>query len=389
MAAFTHDDFRRRAQRRLPRMLFDYVDGGSYDEVTLGLNVADMRAVRLRQRVLRNVADPDLGVTWFGQSYDMPIALGPVGFAGALARRGEVQAARAAREARTPFCLSTVGICSPKEVSAAAGGQFWFQLYMIRDRAFMADLLDRVRPLGPQALVFTVDLPLAGARYRDARSGMNAPPGWRALWRRTTQAMVRPGWTLDVALRGRPLTFGALAGAVPSARGIDQLFPWIAGNMDPSVTWDDLAWVRERWPGPIILKGILEPDDARRAIEVGADGLVVSNHGGRQLDGVRSSISALADVAPAVDGRIPVFLDGGVRTGIDVLRALSLGASGCLLGRAWAFALAADGERGVARLLARLRSELITAMALTGITRLSDAGADIHEETASRGRRTG
>lgn len=379
VAALTYEDCRRAARRRLPRMLFDYVDGGSYDEITLGLNVSDLRAVRLRQRVLRDVAAPDMGVTWFGRDYAMPVALGPVGFAGALARRGEAQAVRAARAAGVPFCLSTVGICGPEEVATAAGGQFWFQLYMIRDRAFMADLLARVRALEPQALVFTVDLPVAGARYRDARSGMNAPPGWQALRRRVAQAAVRPGWALDVALRGGPLTFGALAGAVPSARSIDQLFPWIAGNMDPSVTWDDLAWVRERWPGPIILKGILDADDARRAIDVGADGVVVSNHGGRQLDGVRSSITALEDVAPAVDGRLPVFLDGGVRTGIDVLRALALGASGCLLGRAWAFALAADGERGVATLLSRLRAELVTAMALTGITRLSEAGPDIHD----------
>lgn len=379
MVAFSYEDSRSAAKRRLPRMLFDYVDGGSYDEVTLGLNVADLRAVRLRQRVLRDVAAPDLGATWFGRDYAMPVALGPVGFAGALARRGEAQAVRAARAAGVPFCLSTVGICSPEEVAAAAGGQFWFQLYMIRDRAFMADLLARVRALEPQALVFTVDLPVAGARYRDARSGMNAPPGWQALRRRIAQAAARPGWALDVALRGGPLTFGALAGAVPSARSMDQLFPWIAGNMDPSVTWDDLAWVRERWPGPIILKGILDADDARRAIDVGADGIVVSNHGGRQLDGVRSSITALEAVAPAVDGRLPVFMDGGVRTGIDVLRAMALGASGCLLGRAWAFALAADGERGVATLLARLRAELVTAMALTGITRLSQAGPEIQD----------
>lgn len=375
--AFAYEDFREAARRRLPRMLFDYVDGGAYDEVTLGLNLEDMRAIRLRQRVLRNVAERDMAVSWFGTDYAMPIGLGPVGFAGALARRGEAQAVRAARAAGAPFCLSTVGICSPEEVAAASGGRFWFQLYMIRDRAFMADLLDRVRVLKPQALVFTVDLPVAGTRYRDARSGMNAPPGWQALRRRVAQAASHPAWTLDVALRGRPLTFGALSGAVPKARSVDQLFPWIAGNMDASVTWEDLAWVRERWPAPIIIKGILDPDDARRAVEVGADGIVVSNHGGRQLDGVRSSISALEDIAPTVEGRIPIFLDGGVRTGIDVLRALALGASGCLLGRAWAFALAAGGEAGVATLLNRLKGELATAMALTGVTRLSEIGPEV------------
>lgn len=375
--SFSFEDNRAAARRRLPRMLFDYVDGGSYDEVTLQANIDDMRAVRLRQRVLRDVGVREMRVSWFGREYALPVALGPVGFAGALARRGEAQAARAAQSAGAAFCLSTVGICSPEEVAEAAAGDFWFQLYMIRDRAFMADLLARVQRLKPQALVFTVDLPVAGARYRDARSGMNAPPGWQALRRRVAQAAARPGWTLDVALRGGPLTFGALTGAVPKARSIDQLFPWIAGNMDPTVTWQDLAWVRERWPGPIILKGILDAEDARRALDCGVDGIVVSNHGGRQLDGVRSSISALPEVAAAIDGRMPVFLDGGVRTGMDVLRALALGASGCLLGRAWAFALAAAGEKGVAALLARLKAELSTAMALTGLTHVADAQPEI------------
>ncbi|MFO0453109.1 MAG: L-lactate dehydrogenase [Pseudomonadota bacterium] len=373
-------DYRELARRRLPRMLFEYVDGGSYDEVTLRANVQDLQAIRLRQRVMRDVSATSLATHWFGRDWSLPVALGPVGFAGAFARRGELQAARAAGAAGVPFTLSTVGICSVEEVAAALPGAFWFQLYVIRDRGFLSGLLERVAAARPAALVLTADLPVAGARYRDVRSGMHAPGAVGTL-SRLWQAALRPRWSWDVALRGRPLAFANLEGAVRDAKHVDELLPWLFRNMDPSVTWQDLDWIRERWSGPLVVKGILDPEDAAAALAAGADAVVVSNHGGRQLDGVSSSIRALPAIVERVAGRIPVFVDGGIRSGIDVLRALALGANGCLLGRAWAYALAADGERGVRHALAVIREELRVAMALTGLTRVQDAGAHLlHRE---------
>jgi L-lactate dehydrogenase (cytochrome) len=366
-------DYRELARRRLPHMFFEYIDSGSYAEATLRANLNDMSALKLRQRVMCDVSKLSLETTLLGRTLKLPVALGPVGFAGAFSRRGEAQAARAARAAGVPFCLSTVGICSAEEVSAEAGDLLWFQLYMLKDRAFMASLLDRVAALGVEVLIFTVDLPVAGTRYRDARSGMNSPGGV-GFWRRVAQGLSRPHWSYDVALRGQPLVFGNLVGAVKGAKQVDEFMPWIVANMDASVTWRDIAWVRERWKGKIIIKGVLDPDDAEAAIGEGADALVVSNHGGRQLDGARSSISALPRVAERNAGRVPILFDGGVRSGLDVLRALALGAQVCLLGRAWAFALAGAGEKGVAHVLDLTRRELSTAMALTGLADVRHAG---------------
>lgn len=363
-------DFREAARRRLPHFLFEYIDGGSYAEVTLRRNIADLADIALRQRVLRDISAIDLSTTLFGAKQDLPVILAPVGLAGMNARRGEAQAVRAANRANVPFTLSTVSVCPLAEVAAASDRPFWFQLYMVRDRAFMADLLAQAKDLGCSALVFTVDLPLPGSRYRDVRSGLSGAPGWRGDLRRVVQAMTRPQWALDVGLGGRPHHLGNVAPVLKGKTGLSDFLAWMGHNFDPSVTWADLEWIRSHWDGPLIIKGILDPDDARAAAGAGADGIVVSNHGGRQLDGVLSTARALPPIADAVGDQLTVLVDGGVRSGLDVARMLSLGARGVMLGRAWAYALAADGEAGVGKMLSLIKAELRVAMALTGCTRI-------------------
>lgn len=370
MKAASISDYRELARRRLPRFLFEYIDGGSYAETTLGRNVNDLRDVALRQRVLRDVSDIDLSTTLFGQEVSLPVALAPVGLAGMNARRGEVQAARAAAAFGVPFTLSTVGACSIGEVAAGSPTPFWFQLYMIRDRAFMADLLDLAEQAKCPALVFTVDMPVPGSRYRDYHSGLAGASGFFGDMRRALQAVGRPAWAWDVGVNGGPHSLGNVAPVLKGKTGIDDFFAWMRDNFDPTVTWDDLAWVRERWKGPLIIKGVLDADDARRVADLGADGLVVSNHGGRQLDGVLSSTRALPPIAEAVGGRLTVLADGGIRSGLDVARMLALGADGVLIGRAWAYALAARGEAGVSHVLNLMAAEMKVAMALTGVTRV-------------------
>lgn len=370
MKAASITDYRELARRRLPRFLFDYIDGGSYAETTLGRNVSDLRDVALRQRVLRDVSDIDLSATLFGQKQSLPVALAPVGLAGMNARRGEVQAARAAAAFGVPFTLSTVGACSIGEVAAGSPAPFWFQLYMIRDRAFMADLLDLAEAAKCPALIFTVDMPVPGSRYRDYHSGLAGASGFFGDMRRAMQAVGRPAWAWDVGVRGGPHSLGNVAPVLKGKTGIDDFFAWMRDNFDPTVTWDDLAWVRERWKGPLIIKGVLDADDARRVADLGADGLVVSNHGGRQLDGVLSSTRALPPIADAVEGRLTILADGGIRSGLDVVRMLALGADGVLIGRAWAYALAARGEAGVSHVLNLMAAEMKVAMALTGVTRV-------------------
>ena len=363
-------DFREAARRRLPHFLFEYIDGGSYGEVTLRRNITDLETIALRQRVLRNVASIDTSTRLFGQDLALPVVLAPVGLAGMAARRGEVQVVRAAQAAGVGFTLSTVGLCSVEEVAAGADRPFWFQLYMIRDRGFMRDMLARVRAAGCSTLVFTVDLPVAGSRYRDVRSGLSGTGGVMRDLRRLAQIAARPGWAWDVGLNGRPHTLGNVAAAVAENSGLADYLGWIGRNFDPGIGWDDLAEIRSQWDGPLILKGILDPADARRAADMGADGIVVSNHGGRQLDGVLSTARALPGIADAVGDRLTVLADGGVRSGLDVARMLALGARGVMLGRAWAFALAAGGEAGVAKMLKLLAAELRVAMALGGMTRI-------------------
>lgn len=377
MIAASVDDYRELARRRLPRILFDYIDGGAYAEDTLRRNVDDLRHVRLRQRVLRDVSRVSTEVELFGRRYAMPIALAPVGMAGMYARRGEVQAARAAVAAGAPFTLSTVSICGVEEVAEAAGGPFWFQLYMIRDRGYMAEVLARAKAAGCSALLFTVDLPVPGARYREARNGGHGAASLANRLKTAADGLAHPAWFGDVFLGGRPHTLGNVAAAIPNNRGMADFWTWVVKNFDPSVTWADLDWVRERWDGPLVLKGILDAEDAEAAVRAGADGIVVSNHGGRQLDGVPSAIAALPAIVEAVGDRTTVLMDGGVRSGLDALKALALGAKAVLVGRAWAYALGARGGQGVSEVLEILRGELATALALTGCPDVRDAGREL------------
>ena len=361
-------DFRAAARARLPRFLFDYADGGSYAERTLHRNVADLSDIALRQRVLRDVATMDLSTTLFGRKMPLPVALAPIGIAGMYRRRGETLAARAANAHGLPFTLSTVGLCGMEEVRRASDGPLWFQLYVLKDRGFMLDLLAKAKEQGAEALVFTVDMPVPGARYRDAHSGMYGP---YAALRRVIQAMFRPKWAWDVGLRGRPHRLGNLAPVLGNASGMNDYMGWLGANFDPSIQWRDLEWIRDSWDGPLIVKGILEPDDARSAAALGAQGIVVSNHGGRQLDGVLSSARALPAIADAVGDRLTILADSGVRSGLDVVRMLALGAHGVLLGRAWLYALAACGEAGVTQLLDLIEKEMRVAMTLTGVNAVS------------------
>jgi L-lactate dehydrogenase (cytochrome) len=358
--------FRAEAQKRLPSFLYEYIDGGSYDEHTLTRNVEDFKAVTLRQRVLRDVSNINTSTRLFGRDMAMPLALAPVGIAGFYRRRGEVQAVRAAEAAGVPIVLSTMSCCPVEEVRAASAQPFWMQLYMIRDRAFMKDLMVRIEKAGIDTLFLTVDLAINGIRYRDRIGGLAGAQSLLARPDRLYDILSHPAWALDVGVMGRPLTIGNVAPAMPQGAGLKQFQAWVARNFDASITYKDIAWLRTHWKGKLVLKGITDPGDAARAAEEGMDGIVVSNHGGRQLDGALSSIAALPAVRDAVAGRMIVMLDGGVRSGLDVLRALALGADGVLVGRAWAWALAAKGEAGVAAMLAIVKEELEVAMALTG-----------------------
>jgi L-lactate dehydrogenase (cytochrome) len=362
-------DYRALARARLPHFLFEYLDGGSYDEVTLERNLADLKAVALRQRVLRDVSEIDTSVDLFGKRWALPVGLGPVGLSGLYARRGEVQAARAAARAKVPFTLSTVGACSIEEVARAEPG-FWFQLYFVRDRGFVEAMVERAKAAGCSALLLTVDLAVPGSRYRDARA---AGGGLRRL----AQLLARPDWLWDVGIRGRPHSLGNLEEIVGRNAPLNDFQAWIHKNFDPSVSWREVEWVRSRWPGPLIIKGLLDADDARAAAASGAEAVVVSNHGGRQLDGVLSTAQALPRIAEAVGEQMKVLADGGVRSGLDVARMLSLGADFVLLGRAWAYALAAGGGNEVERMLGLVEAELLVAMALTGVTRISEIDGDL------------
>ena len=365
-------DYRLLAQAYLPRQLFDYIDGGSYDEVTLRANRADLQSLRLRQQVLRDVSQLDTGSKLLGRAVALPLALAPVGLAGVFAPRGEVAAALAAEAAGVPFCLSTVSVCSIEEVRAAVQAPFWFQLYMMRDRGFVGELLQRAQAAACSALVVTADLAVLGARYRDVRNGMAGTRFLGDKLARGVDLLRHPAWLRDVAVGGRPLVFGNLAGAVPSARMLSQFAGWVASQFDASVTWKDLAWIRDHWSGPIIIKGVLDAGDACAAADLGAAAVIVSNHGGRQLDSAPSAISALPAIVDAVGDRLEVLMDGGIHSGQDVVKALALGARAALLGRAWVYALGAGrrygGGPGVAALLANLRREMEVTMALQGVT---------------------
>jgi L-lactate dehydrogenase (cytochrome) len=340
------------------------VDGGSYDEVTLGRNVEDLQAIALKQRVLRDVSQITLDTELFGKRWAMPVGLGPVGLAGMYARRGELQAARAAAAAKVPFTLSTVGACSLREV-AQCGQVPWYQLYFVKDRGFVASMIETAKEAGSEALMLTVDLAVPGSRYRDARAAGGG-------LRRAMQLISRPQWLWDVGIRGKPHSLGNLEPILGGKAPLSDFQRWIHDNFDASVTWKDVEWVRSLWDGPLIIKGILDPEDAKAAAGSGAQAIVVSNHGGRQLDGALSTALALPAVADAVAGRVSILADSGVRSGLDVARMLALGADFVLLGRAWAYALAGGGEAGVAHLLKLIEAELRVAMALTGCSRISE-----------------
>ncbi|WP_426256632.1 FMN-dependent L-lactate dehydrogenase LldD [Sphingomonas sp. DC2300-3] len=367
-------DYREAARRRLPPFLFHYIDGGAYAEHTLRHNVSDLSDIALRQRVLRDVADIDLGTTLFGRSVGMPVVLAPVGLTGMYARRGEVQAARAAASKQVPFTLSTVSVCAIDEVQRQSPAPIWFQLYVLKDRGFMRDALERAQAAGVETLVFTVDMPVPGARYRDAHSGMSGPG---AAWRRMLQAVTHPRWAWDVGIHGRPHDLGNISAYRGAATGLEDYIGWLGANFDPGIGWRDLQWIRDVWKGSIVIKGILDVEDAREAVRFGAQGIVVSNHGGRQLDGVLSSARALPVIADAVKGQLTILADSGVRSGLDVVRMLALGADAAMLGRAFIYALAADGQAGVANLLDLFDREMRVAMALTGVRTIADIDSTI------------
>ncbi len=367
-------DYRELARRRLPRQLFDYIDGGAYEERTMLANTADLERLLLRQVVMRDVSDRDISVEVLGQRLAMPVILAPVGLGGMFARRAEVQAAQAADAAGVPFVESTVSICSIEEVAGAKSTPPWFQLYVMRDRAYAEDLMSRAQAVGSPVLVLTIDLAVVGARHRDTRNAVvGEPPLWAKILR-GLDLVSHPRWIRDVPVEGKPLTFGNLEKAVPGARSPAAFRDWVDAQFDPSVTWEDIAWVRSNWSGRLIVKGVLDPEDARRAVDAGVDGVVVSNHGGRQLDSVPSTARALPDVADAVGGQVDVLADGGVRTGLDVVKMVALGAGAVLVGRAWAWAVAARGQTGVRHMLEVLRADMDVALALTGQT--SFAGID-------------
>lgn len=366
-------DYRAAAKAKLPPFLFHYIDGGAYAEHTLKRNTSDLADIALRQRVLRDMSSLSLETELFGEKLAIPVALAPVGLTGMYARRGEVQAAKAAANKGIPFTLSTVSVCPIEEVAPAIDRPMWFQLYVLRDRGFMKNALERAKAAGVKTLVFTVDMPVPGARYRDAHSGMSGP---NAAMRRVLQAMTHPRWALDVGLLGKPHDLGNISAYRGEPTKLEDYIGWLGANFDPSISWKDLEWIREFWEGPMIIKGILDAEDAKDAVRFGADGIIVSNHGGRQLDGVLSTARALPAIADAVKSDITILSDSGVRNGLDVVRMIALGADSVLLGRAFVYALAAHGQTGVENLLDLIDKEMRVAMTLTGAKTISDISRD-------------
>ncbi|RQO83207.1 FMN-dependent L-lactate dehydrogenase LldD [Acidovorax sp. FJL06] len=367
-------DYRAAAQKFLPPFLFHYIDGGAYAEQTLRRNVDDLAAVALRQRVLKDMSQLDTSIDLFGEKLSIPVALSPVGLTGMYRRRGEVQAARAADAHGIPFTMSSVSVCPIEEVAPKLQRPMWFQLYVLKDRGFMQNALERAQAAGCTTLVFTVDMPVPGARYRDAHSGMSGP---NAPLRRYWQAMTHPRWAVDVGLLGRPHDLGNISAYRGSPTGLQDYMGYLSANFDPSISWKDLEWIRAFWKGPMVIKGILDPEDAKDAVRFGADGIIVSNHGGRQLDGVLSSARALPAIADAVKGQIKILADSGIRNGLDVVRAIALGADCAMIGRAYIYALAAAGEAGVKHLLELLEKEMRVAMTLTSVAKVADISADL------------
>jgi L-lactate dehydrogenase (cytochrome) len=368
------EDLRERARRKVPRAFFDYAQAGSYSQQTLRANRDDLERITLRQRVLVDVSQRDLTTSIIGEPARLPLALAPVGLCGMQHGDGEILACRAAQAAGIPFTLSTMSICSIEDVAAAVGKPFWFQLYVMRDRGFIKALIERAAAARCSALVLTVDLPVLGQRHCDIRNGMTVPP--KISLANLIDMATKPGWVLSI-LQGKRKTFGNLAGHVRGMENVISLAQWTNSQFDPTLNWRDVEWVRALWPGKLILKGILDVEDARIAAKTGASALVVSNHGGRQLDGAPSSISALPKIADAVGSEIEIMFDGGIRSGQNVLRALALGARSCMIGRAYVYGLGAGGEEGVAKAIEILGKELDVSMALTGSKSVRDVGRSI------------
>ncbi|GAA5097679.1 FMN-dependent L-lactate dehydrogenase LldD [Wohlfahrtiimonas larvae] len=362
-------DYRKAAEKTLPPFLFHYIDGGAYAEHTLKRNVSDLSEIELKQLVLRDMSNISTETKLWDDTLSMPVVLAPVGLTGMYAKRGEVQAAKAAAKRGIPFTMSSVSICPIEEVTPQIDRPMWFQLYVLKDRGFMKNVLERAKANGVKTLVFTVDLPTPGARYRDAHSGMSGP---NANLRRMIQAFTHPTWAWNVGVQGKPHDLGNISKYFGQPIGLEDYIGWLTKNFDQSISWKDLEWIREFWDGPLIIKGILDPDDARDAVKFGADGIVVSNHGGRQLDGVLSSARALPPIADAVKDDLKILVDSGIRTGLDVVRMIALGADSVMIGRAYAYALAAGGQDAVENLLTLFEKEMHVAMTLTGANSIKD-----------------
>jgi L-lactate dehydrogenase (cytochrome) len=368
------DDLRELSKKRVAQAIFDYVDRGSYSEATLRANRADLESLALRQRVGIDVDRRSTRTTMLGEEVAMPVALAPVGLTGLNWADGEILACRAAQRFGVPFTLSTMSICSIEDVAGAVDQPFWFQLYVMRDRGFSASLIERAKAASCSALVLTLDLQIQGQRHRDLKNGLAVPP--RLTLDTFFDVLGKPGWALNV-LRGKRKSFGNLEGRIPDAKSLTTLSQWIAGQFDPTLSWKDVEWVKKLWGGRLVIKGVLDAEDAKIAAASGADAIVVSNHGGRQLDGTISSIRALPEIVEAVQGKVEVWHDGGIRSGQDVLRALALGADATLIGRAYAYGLGAMGEKGVTRALEIIRAELDVSMALCGVRDVKDASPAI------------
>src|SRR5258708_1155940 len=368
------EDLRQLARRRIPRAIFDYADGGSYDERTIRRNAADLDAMTFRQRVMVDVSKISLATTFLGSPVSMPLGIGPTGLAGLFHADGEILGARAAAACGIPFCLSTMSICSIEDVREATKAPFWFQQYLIRDRAFNQELIGRAAAAQCSALMLTLDLQVIGERRRDPRNGLTIPP--KLTLRNAWDVASKPAWALGV-LFGKRRTFGNLVGRIGGSSGINTLAEWIATQFDASANWRDVEWVRSRWPGKLIMKGVLDAEDARLAVAAGADAIVVSNHGGRPPDGAPSSISVLGEIVEAVGGQCEVMFDGGVRSGQDIAKALALGARAALICKSFLYALSAAGEAGVTKAVEIMRNELRVTLALTGTSSIDAVGRQI------------
>ncbi|MFA6265484.1 MAG: alpha-hydroxy acid oxidase [Pseudolabrys sp.] len=378
------EDLRQLAKRKVPKAIFEYIDHGSYDQLSLAANRNDLNAIRFRQRVLIDATTRDLETTMLGEKVAMPVAIAPTGLTGLMHGDGEMLAARAAEAAGIRFTLSTMSICSIEDVRGATKGPFWFQLYVFKDRGFSEEVIERAKTAGCTALFVTVDLPMRGQRHCDLKNGLTVPP--RLTARNALNIMTKPAWLASV-LMGKRKSFGNVDHYLRNKGNIWAAGRWGGDNFDTSLSWKDIAWIRKRWPGKLVIKGILDAEDAKRAADEGAEAIVVSNHGGRQLDGTPGTITVLPHVAEAVGDRLEVFLDGGIRGGQDVLKALALGAKGCMIGRAYLYGLAAMGEAGVAKALSLIREELRVSMSLTGVKNIGEISRDILYDSYGDSRR--